>query len=359
MEPSKEHGIDAVNQEFKRYEQVNKEQSYNLAEHEGKDQFDDEYVIKTCDVSQFFEGGEDGKKQFAYELGQALEGIGFAILTGHGIDTNLYEEAEEKTIEIFEDISRDERMKYEAQRFGSVNQGYFPIKETTIIHPDLVEGWVFCRRAFDMLGNRNDNYKESDFWPKDGYEAFFRKLCQQHEGLILPIMQSILTYLGCDAHAYDDKLTNTNFGFRLNYYPPISSEDEASGAGRMLGHEDVDLFTILPSQAVDGLQVLNRENMKWVRLNPPKGSIILNTGDYMQRITNDRLPSTTHRVSKPAERQLYKKPRISFPMAVYVWEEVMLDVLPCCGTPKYESINAETFHTRITSKYYGDEYAEK
>lgn len=359
MESSKEHGIEAVNQEFKRYEQVEKDQTYNLAEKGEEDQFDGDYVIETCDLREFFEGGEVGKKAFAQKLGKAMEGIGFVVLTGHGVDQTLYDEAEEKTREIFEDLSLEQRIPFEAQRHGSVNQGYFPIKETTIIHPDLVEGWVFCRRAFDISGNRNPDYKESDFWPQPGYEPFFRSLVQEHEKLILPIMQSILSYLGCDPHAYDNKLTHTNFGFRLNYYPPVTKEDDASGAGRMLGHEDVDLFTILPSSAVEGLQVLNRENMKWIRLNPPKGSIILNTGDYMQRITNDRLPSTTHRVSKPTSRNMYGKPRISVPMAVYVWEEEILEVLPCCGTPKYEPIKAETFHTRITSKYYGDDYTDE
>ena len=93
-------------------------------------------------MRQFFEDGEAGKKQFANELGEALEGIGFAILTGHEIDEKLYEIAEQKTIELFETTTVKERMKYEANRFGSVNQGYFPIKQTTIIHPDLVEGWV-------------------------------------------------------------------------------------------------------------------------------------------------------------------------------------------------------------------------
>ena len=358
MKQSKEHGIEAVNQEFKRYEQVEKDQTYHLVEKGAEDQFDDDYVIETCDISEFLQGDEASKAAFAQKLGRAMEGIGFVVLTGHGIDQALYDEAEEKTREIFEDIPYEERIPYEAERHGSVNQGYFPIKTTTIIHPDLVEGWVFCRRAFDMPGNRNPEYKESDFWPRAGYEPFFRQLCLEHEKLILPIMQSILRYLGCDAHAYDEYLTETNFGFRLNYYPPVTGQDDASGAGRMLGHEDVDLFTILPSSAVEGLQVLNRENMKWIRLNPPKGSIILNTGDYMQRITNNRLPSTTHRVSKPTDTALLQKPRISFPMAVYVWEEVMLEVLSCCGEPQYEPINAETFHTRITSKYYGDDYSD-
>ena len=354
---SKDKGIKAFNQDFSKYDQVDKKQKYHLVEQEDAEQFDEDFEIKTCDMRLFFEGGEEGKKQFAQDLGSALESIGFAILTGHGVPSEWYVEAQDAVKTVFEDIPLEERMPYEAKRFGSVNQGYFPIKETTIIHPDLVEGWVFCRRAFDLDGNAA--YKEKDYWPRAGFEPFFRKIVQAHEGLILPIMQSILDYLGCDRHLYDKKLTGTNFGFRLNYYPPISAEDDASGAGRMLGHEDVDLFTILPAQDVEGLQVYNQENGKWIRLNPNPGDIILNTGDYMQRITNDRLPSTTHRVSKPKSKNMFGKPRISLPMAVYIWEDEILEVLPGLGKPKYEPISAIKFHTNITSKYYGDAYAKE
>jgi isopenicillin N synthase-like dioxygenase len=354
MKSAQEKGIFAANQDFRKYDQVNKEQEYLLAEHDDLEEFDNEYKIKTCDLRSFFEGGEAGKKQFADELGEALEGIGFAILSGHGIDQKLYETAEAKVIELFETTTVEERLKYEAARFGSVNQGYFPVKQTTIIHPDLVEGWVFCRRAFDLDGKE---FNESDFWARQGFEPVFREVVKAQEKLILPVMQSILRYLGAGEHLYDEKLTATNFGFRLNYYPPISAEDEASGAGRMLGHEDVDLFTFLPAQNVEGLQVFNRENNKWIRLNAPPGTIVLNTGDYMQRITNDRLPSTTHRVGKPQTRSLYQTPRISIPMAVYVWEDEILEVLPNLGEPKYAPVSAIKFHTSITSKYYGDDYA--
>ncbi|MEP5614181.1 MAG: 2OG-Fe(II) oxygenase family protein [Cyclobacteriaceae bacterium] len=355
MSANKEEGIHAVNQEFKKYEGVKKEQEYHLVENQETDEFDDEFVIQTCDMREFFEGGEAGKKAFSNKLGKALEEIGFAVLSGHGVDTTMYSEAESKVADIFEQTSLADRIKFEAERHGSVNQGYFPIKETTIIHPDLVEGWVFCRRAFDL--DNDPSYDATNFWPNADYEKAFRPIVQSHEELILPIMQSVLDYLGCDTHLYDEKLAATNFGFRLNYYPAISKEDEASGAGRMLGHEDVDLFTILPAQSVDGLQVFNRANGKWIRLNPDPGTIILNTGDYMQRITNDRLPSTTHRVSKPKEVKLHGKPRITIPMAVYVWEEELLEVLPGLEPVKYEPISAIKFHTGITSKYYGDEYA--
>jgi isopenicillin N synthase-like dioxygenase len=284
-----------------------------------------------------------------------MEKIGFVILTGHGIDPNLFSEARKKIMAFFEEIPEVERLPYKAKRHGSVNQGYFPINETTIIHPDLVKGWVFCRRAFNF--DNNPDYNEKAFWPRVGYEPFFRKLCQAKEALILPIMQSILRYLKCDPHSFDKKLTRTNFGFRLNYYPALDAEYRATGAGRMLGHEDVDLFTILPAEDLDGLQALNRENMKWVRIKAPRGSIVINTGDYMQRISNDRLPSTTHRVSAPKQQSKYNKTRVSFPMAVYVWEDEILSVLPTLENPKYPDISAIEFHTKITSKYYGDDYA--
>jgi isopenicillin N synthase-like dioxygenase len=97
--------------------------------------------------------------------------------------------------------------------------------------------------------------------------------------------------------------------------------------------------------------------MKWVRVEAPPGTIVLNTGDYIQRLSNDVFPSTTHRVSKPRDSSLLGAARVSFPMAVYVWENEMLEVLPGLENPRYPPIKAIEFHTRTTSKFYGDDYA--
>jgi isopenicillin N synthase-like dioxygenase len=345
---TKEEGVRATNQDFIRYDQVEKRQTYQLAEGLDGDQFDDEFQIRTVDIGRFLYGNDDDKRAFANDLGDALHEIGFAILVGHGVDPNLYAEAESRIEEIFRTLTLDEKMRFRAERFGSVNQGYFPIKETSNMHPDLVEGWVFCRRAFEDT---------RAFWPMAEQAEFFRRIVEGHEKLILPVMQSLLTYLGCDAQLFDQRLTGTNFGLRLNYYPPVSDADDASGAARLLGHEDIDLFTFLPAPRVEGLQILNRRNMKWVRIDAPPGSIILNTGDYMQRISNDIFPSTTHRVSKPRDSRQRTGTRVSFPMAVYLWENEMLEVLPCIAHPKYPPVKAIQFHTSITSKFYGDDYA--
>ena len=347
---------EVLNRQFAKYDQVQKTHTYRLAEHDS-DEFDEDYEIATLDFARFLHGDEAEQARFANEFAEALGEIGFAILTGHGVDPALYDEIHRRVLDIFTSTPLDEKMRFRAQRHGSVNQGYFPIEETSEIHPDLVEGWVWCRRAFDIPQQRDAPFDAADYWPRPDDEPHFRRLALAHEALFKPIAQAIFRGLGIDPHVYDRQLTRTNFGLRLNYYPPMTRDQDASGAGRLLGHEDVDLFTVLPATEVEGLQVWNHLSAKWVRLNAPRGSIIINTGDYLQRISNDRLPSTTHRVGKPSDGSHLAAPRVSFPMAVYVWEDESLEVLPGLGDPKYPPIKAIVFHTRSTSKFYGDDYA--
>jgi len=348
--------LDAINRDFQKYDQVRKAHTYRLAESEA-DEFDEDYEIATLDFGRFLHGSADEKARFADEFASALKEIGFAVLTGHGVDPKLYDDMHEGVLDLFTSTTVDDRMRFRAARHGSVAQGYFPLEETSDIHPDLVEGWVWCRRAFDIPQERDAPFHSKDFWPRADDEQRFRRLVLAHEPLFKPIAQAMFQGLGVDPHVYDRKLTETNFGLRLNYYPPMTREQDSSGAGRLFGHEDVDLFTILPATRVDGLQVWNHLSGKWVRMRAPYGSIIINTGDYMQRITNDALPSTSHRVGKPTDRTHLTSARVSFPMAVYVWEDEMLEVLPGLGEPRYPPVKAIAFHTRSTSKFYGDDYA--
>jgi isopenicillin N synthase-like dioxygenase len=347
---------DALNRDFQKYDQVAKTHTYRLAEH-ASDEFDDDYEIATLDFEPFLRGDANDKARFADAFGGALQEIGFAVLTGHGVDPALYDQTHDHVVDLFTSTPLSEKMRFRAGRHGSVSQGYFPLEETSDIHPDLVEGWLWCRRAFDIPQDRREPFQAEDYWPREDYERAFRRLVLAHEALFKPVAQAMFQSLGCDPHIYDRKLSGTNFGLRLNYYPPMTDDQDRSGAARLLGHEDVDLFTILPATRTDGLQVWNHRSKKWVRLRAPQGSIIINTGDYMQRISNDRMPSTTHRVGKPTDGSHVTSARVSFPTNVYLWEDEILDVLPRLGPPRYDPIKAITFHTRSTSKFYGDDYA--
>lgn len=147
--------------------------------------------------------------------------------------------------------------------------------------------------------------------------------------------------------------------------------------------EQVDLFTLLPAPSSEGLQVrslcrsatlcvslqlsaalcalclqvLNQRTQKWVRVRPPPGAIIVNTGDYSQRLFNDRFPSTTHRVAPPPAAQ-QKHARTSFPIAVYLPEDFVLACLPECGEPRYRPMTSLDFHTATNRKYYGSDYRD-
>ena len=107
--------LKAVNQDFIKYDQVEKKQVYNLSEIEGEDQFDEDYIIKTVDMSGFLSGNPEKIEQFSQDLGEAMEKIGFVILTGHGIDPNIFSKTREKIIEFFEDIPEEERLPYKAK----------------------------------------------------------------------------------------------------------------------------------------------------------------------------------------------------------------------------------------------------
>ena len=152
----------AVNRDFEKYDQVRKAHTYCLAEDE-HDEFDEDYRIATLDFEPFLHGDASDKAKFASEFTSALEDIGFAVLTGHGVDPALYDEMHELVAELFTSTSLQEKMRFRAQRFGSVSQGYFPLEETSDIHPDLVEGWVWCRRAFDIPQDRETPFRAEDY----------------------------------------------------------------------------------------------------------------------------------------------------------------------------------------------------
>ena len=151
MSDRKAQGIEATNQAFIRYDQVDKRQEYHLAEASHAEAFDEETRIRTCDIGRFLHGSEADKQALRQRAGRRAARHRLrhprrprrrprALRRGRGADRRA----------LHRTASLEEKLRYRAQRYGSVNQGYFPIKETSDIHPDLVEGWVFCRRAFDL-----------------------------------------------------------------------------------------------------------------------------------------------------------------------------------------------------------------
>ena len=110
--------LDAINRDFQKYDQVRKAHTYRLAESEA-DEFDEDYEIATLDFGRFLHGSADEKARFADEFASALKEIGFAVLTGHGVDPKLYDDMHEGVLDLFTSTTVDDRMRFRAARHGS------------------------------------------------------------------------------------------------------------------------------------------------------------------------------------------------------------------------------------------------
>jgi isopenicillin N synthase-like dioxygenase len=130
---------------------------------------------------------------------------------------------------------------------------------------------------------------------------------------------------------------------RLAYYPEQLT-DPVPGQLRNAAHTDFAGFTILlQDNAPGGLQVLMPDG-SWIDVPPVPGTLVINTGDLLQRWTNDRWMSNVHRVVNPPIERRGSSRRLSVVFFTGPRDDAEITCLPGCAsatTPaRYEPITA-------------------
>jgi isopenicillin N synthase-like dioxygenase len=296
--------------------------------------------IPSVDLNDFLYGDAKKKAAFVQSLGKAYEEIGFVAVKNHGISDDLIADLY-KYVQQFFSLPLEQKKNYEikglAGQRGYTSFGKEHAKGSEA--PDLKEFFQYgqiAREGFrDEIYPDNVSVKEIKHFDETIAEAY-----RAFEGSGTALLQAIALYLGLDEHYFDKFVFNGNSILRSIHYPPITTEPVS--AIRAEQHEDINLITLLVGASADGLEILSKQN-EWVPVTSLPEQIVVNVGDMLQRLTNNKLRSTTHRVVNPA-RQFWHTSRFSIPFFLHPKTSMSLRCLENCidsQHPKlYEDITA-------------------
>jgi isopenicillin N synthase-like dioxygenase len=281
---------------------------------------------------------------FAKELGESFVDYGFAILRDHGIPQELIDRAEEKAKQFFA-LPEDVKRKYHLEGQGGA-RGYTPFGIETAkgasAH-DLKEFWHVGRDLPE--GHRFRGHMADNVWPAEvpGFKEIFQELYAAFDQAGVTILRAVARYLGIDEDYFTDTVRDGNSVMRLLHYPPV---DKPTGNHIRAGaHEDINTITLLLGAEEAGLQLQTTDG-RWLDVSPKPGELVINIGDMLQRLTNGKLRSTSHRVINPAPDRA-SKARYSMPFFLHFRSDFLIEALP--GTvpageqPKWPPITADDY----------------
>jgi len=267
---------------------------------------------------------DDDPEGFSAAIGRAFERFGFAVVADHGIPAALIARAEAAAKAFFA-LPEAAKRRYLVEG-GAGQRGYTPFRVETAkdaTDADLKEFWHIGREL--PAGHRFAGHMPSNVWPAEieGFRSTCLALFDAFEMAGLRILSAIARYLGLDPHFFDDAVRDGNSILRLLHYPPIGPDAPGIRAG---AHEDINAITLLLGAEEGGLQLLDRDG-RWLAVDIAEGEMVVNIGDMLQRLTNGRLPSTSHRVmNPPPERRGFA--RHSMPFFLHFRPDYLIETLP-------------------------------
>ncbi len=300
--------------------------------------------IPSLDLNKFLSKDNNEKNQFVIDLGNAFTEIGFVSLKGHFLNKTLMEQLYEQ-VKLFFDLPTSVKQSYEIKDLHG-QRGYTSFgKEQAVGHnsADLKEFWHFGQEPDPSYGftkhyHKNIQVNELKEFNVVGMQAF-RAL--EKTGVFL--LRSIALYLRLPENYFDQWVNMGNSILRPIHYPPITQEPK--DAIRAAAHGDINLITLLMGASSGGLEVLSK-NDEWIPAQPDDDELVINVGDMLERLTNNKLKSTIHRVINPPQ-STWHIPRYSIPFFMHPRLDMPLDCLDSCISnekPKdYEDILAGDF----------------
>jgi len=301
-------------------------------------------LVPSVDLRDFTSDDAERKQKFIKEIGTAFEEIGFVALSGHFLSDDLVKNLYEEIKEFFQ-LPQESKDAYEIEGIGG-QRGYTSFGKEHAKgrkEGDLKEFWHFGQYVVDNPKLEaeypaNVTVKELNTFNEVGEETF--KMLEKTAKYVL---RALALHLNLEETYFDEYIKNGNSILRPIHYPPITTEPK--NAVRAAAHGDINLITLLMGAHGRGLQVQNHKG-EWVDAIAQPNELMINVGDMLSRLTNNKLKSTIHQVVNPP-KELWGTSRYSIPFFMHPISEMSLNCLSNCideENPKgFEDITAGEF----------------
>lgn len=280
-------------------------------------------------LKAYTHGTESEKFRFVDQLFSGLKEYGFIILKDHPIDIPLLRKAYALSEKLFQ-LPNSTKESYKGPA-GAGERGYTPFGKEHAKNnkfPDLKEFWHVGR--------------DNNIWPNEipEFKATFENMFQALDDAGRIMLQALTIPLDLDKDYFTRMTDRGSSILRLLHYPPIAEGGDPNCI-RAAAHEDINLITLLVSASSSGLELLDRQG-QWLPIDTSPDNIIVDSGDMLARITNEVIPSTTHRVVNPKGPNV---PRYSMPFFMHPNPDAVLTCIKSCvGTgAKYPDVLANDF----------------
>ncbi|XP_041007302.1 1-aminocyclopropane-1-carboxylate oxidase homolog 1-like [Juglans microcarpa x Juglans regia] len=211
---------------------------------------------------------------------RAAEEVGFFQVVNHGIPKKLLEDVL-KAVRGFHELPREVKADYYTRelmrkvKFGS----NFDLYESSFAN------WrdtLFC-----VMGPEPLDPQELPPVCRDITIEYSKQARQ----LGINLLELLSEALGLNPNHLIDLDCAKGTLILSHYYPACPEPELTMGTSK---HSDPDFLTILLQDHIGGLQILHQD--RWIDVPPVPGALVVNIGDLLQLISNDRYKSVEHRV---------------------------------------------------------------
>ncbi|KAG8379126.1 hypothetical protein BUALT_Bualt07G0055700 [Buddleja alternifolia] len=272
-------------------------------------------TLPTIDLSAFLkqEDDEDGWKKAMKDIHEACSEYGFFLAVNHGVPLQLMSQALQVSKSFF-DLPDEDKLDYSLKPAAATppidgSSTHSGSRTGIIIESPQGDKFEYALRL--ALGASNNKaeyvallveaklalaYNDSQLVVNQVLEEmypYFTKLGSLVENIINDCLGLPPDFL----KEYNDD-RSLDFIIALHYFPATETDNVGKAC-----HSDGNSITFVFSDGVEGLQVY--KDGEWISICPPEGTLVVNIGDIIQVLSNDKLKSAAHRVVRQLGKSRY------------------------------------------------------